>query len=274
MIGVALVMGLGFVGAATLALWWGQERLVFQPTPPPYPSVTSRRIDYHADDGQPLFAYVVKPASAGAPQRTTVMIAFHGNADLAAARVPWAEEVAARTGVTVLLPEWRGYAGLTGRPTAAGVERDAQAALRIATDSLGATPAQLAIYGHSLGSAIATELTAHVHPGVLVLESPFTSARDMARIIVARPVEMVWGMISRVHYDTRERVMHLDVPVWIAHGERDFVIPVRMGQQLFAAARVKGELLLVPAAGHNDIAEASGTEYWTWIERALRGLGS
>ncbi|MDQ6829199.1 MAG: alpha/beta hydrolase [Gemmatimonadota bacterium] len=266
MIAISVALLITIAAAGTGLLWWGQERLVFQPGGPPYPSTGVTRLDYRADDGQPLLAYIV--GNHTSPRG--VLIAFHGNADLAVARVGWAEEVARHTGWLVMLPEWRGYAGLPGRPTADGVRRDARAALRAAISSLGAETGHIALYGHSLGSAVATELSEEANPVALVLESPLTSARDMARIVVARPVELVWSMISRVHYDTRRRVSEIGAPVSVAHGDRDFIIPVRMGEAVFAAARTKGRLLVVHGAGHNDVAEVAGDAYWQWITAALQ----
>ena len=260
-------------------LWWGQERIVFQPGRPPYPEAReARRLDYRAEDGQPLFALVVgDDASARAHG---ALLVFHGNADLAAWLIPWARAAARRTGRAVVLAEYRGYAGLPGPPTVGGVRRDAQAALRAVREELGVPGAlrageRVALYGHSLGSAVAAELAAEARPEVLVLESPFTSARAMARIVTTPAVELVWGLISRVPYDTERRVAALDAPVWVVHGERDLVIPARMGRAVYAAARRKGELLLVPRAGHDDVADAAGERYWAWLARALgaKGLG-
>jgi hypothetical protein len=42
-----------------------------------------------------------------------------------------------------------------------------------------------------------------------------------------------------------------------------------MGDQVFAATKVKGRLLLVPDATHNDVADAGGIEYWRWLQAAL-----
>ena len=258
--------------AATLALialaWWAQERIVFQPSGPPFPEVRgARRAEYRADDGQPLFALVVGEDSAA--RARGAVLAFHGNADLAVWQVPWAEEVARRTGCVVVLAEYRGYGGLPGPPTAAGVRRDALAALGFVRDELRPPVGRIVLYGHSLGSAVAAELAPAAQPAALVLVSPFTSARAMARVVAARPVELAWSLISRIPYDTEARVRELDAPVWVAHGERDFIIPVRMGRAVYAAARRKGELLIIPRAGHNDVVEAGGEEYWGWLERAL-----
>ena len=78
-----------------------------------------------------------------------------------------------------------------------------------------------------------------------------------------------WTRISRVHFDTEARVAGLDCPVWVAHGDRDMVIPVGMGQQVHESARERGELLLVPRAGHNDVPSTAGERYWSWLARAL-----
>ena len=249
-----------------LLLWWRQEHIVFQPPGPPFPDAgDTRRIAYRASDGEQLFGFVVgEPDSAPG-----VLLAFHGNADLAAWQVPWAREVERRTGWSVFLAEYRGYGGATGSPTYEGSARDARAAWDVVRDSLGVPSSRIALFGHSLGSAVASELAGEARPAALVLTSPFTSAKDMARIIAGRPLEAMWGMISRVHFDTRARVAAIDAPVWVAHGARDFIIPVRMGRAVHEAARVRGELLIIPGAGHNDVTAVGGETYWEWLARAL-----
>jgi fermentation-respiration switch protein FrsA (DUF1100 family) len=111
------------------------------------------------------------------------------------------------------------------------------------------------------------ELAASAPPR-LVLQSPFSSARDVATSVRSR-VSVFWGLISRVHFDTNARVAALDVPVSVAHGDKDLIIPAEMGREVFAAARRPGELLIVPGAGHNDVPEVGRRTYWTWLVRAV-----
>ena len=263
------IVGLGTAAAILLAalLVARQERIVFQPPPPPHPAEAepARRVDYRAADGQPLLAWLV-----GEPSSRRLLIMFHGNAELAVWSTAWADEVARRTGYLVMLAEYRGYAGLPGTPTYAGGALDARAAYRFGRETLGIAPGDIVLYGFSLGSAIATELASEVQPRALVLEAPLTSARDMARVIVAAPLATLWERLSRVHYDTERRVRELRCPVWVAHGDRDMVIPVRMGKRVHEAAHVKGELLLVQGASHNELREVAAERYWTWLEGALR----
>jgi pimeloyl-ACP methyl ester carboxylesterase len=248
-----------------IGAWRMQERIVWQPPRmAQYPPGYGRRLEYASDDGQPLYAYLI-----GDPSSTPgLLIAFHGNAELAAWMTSWAREAALRTGWAVLIPEYRGYGGLDGSPSYVSSQQDASATYRLARERLHVDSTRIALYGHSLGSAIATELATSHSPAVLILEAPFTSAREMARGLLA-PVALLWRLIARVQFDTRARVATLDVPVWVIHGERDGIIPVRMGRAVHAAARMPGELVLVPGAGHNDVVEVGGDAYWQWLRRAL-----
>jgi pimeloyl-ACP methyl ester carboxylesterase len=214
-----------------------------------------------------LFAFVVGKCS---PDHTAVL-AFHGNADISRWLVPWAEAVSRETGACVVIPEYRGYDGLAGAPTYEGSARDARAALSYLRETLGVPASNTVYFGHSLGTAIAVELADVEPPRSLVLQAPFSSAKEMARRMVLPGLAMFWKVISRVHFDTAVRVASLDVPVWVAHGDKDFVIPIRMGREVFAAAKRKGELLVIRGADHNDVPERGGRDYWTWLDKAIGG---
>jgi uncharacterized protein len=147
--------------------------------------------------------------------------------------------------------------------------RDARAAREFARKELSISDTRVAYFGHSLGSAIAVELAAETLPTALLLQSPFSSARAMARRMAVPGLSIFWPIVSRVHYDSESRVRELATPVSVAHGLRDLIVPVKMGQAVYEAAAVKGQLLLVATAGHNDIAERAPTEYWNWFRAAL-----
>lgn len=265
MTSVALALAV-ILGGTLLFFWSVQERVAYQPQGPPFPEVATRRVEYRARDGQPLFAYIV-----GDPARSQgALIVFHGNADLAAWQVDWANEAAKHTGYSIVLAEYRGYMGLPGRPTYAGTLLDARAAHAMLRDSFSVAPERIALFGHSVGSAIAAEIAAEIRPHALLLQSPFTSTRAMVGRMMGRPIGSLWRFLSRVPYDTRSRVATVDAPVSVVHGRHDEVIPVEMAEAVFAAAKNKGTLLIVENAGHNDVVLVGGERYWRWLESALR----
>jgi fermentation-respiration switch protein FrsA (DUF1100 family) len=163
--------------------------------------------------------------------------------------------------------------GIEGKPTYAGVGQDAEAAYAFARDSLHVNPRQVVFFGHSLGTAVAAELAARHPPAALVLESPFTSARDMAAAMVGNWfTSTIWSLVSRLHFNTSAIVESLDVPVSVAHGGRDRVVPSHMGKTVYEKARVKGEWLFVAEAGHNDLQLRGGERYWGWLTNSLAPL--
>lgn len=266
LLNIVVGFALFYVGLLVM-LWWFQEQIVFQPpTDIAQTSVAARQVQYRTSDGAELFAYIVGDCASD----NSLLIAFHGNADIARWFVPWATDVVHHTGACVMLPEYRGYDGIAGKPTYAASSRDAKAALAFAHDSLHVAPDRIVYFGHSLGSAVAAELAAASPPRALVLQAPFSTARALATRMFTVGVSALWTIISRVHFNTLARVRSLQSPVWVAHGDEDMVIPVRMGREVFAAAAHRGELLIVPGAGHNDVADVGGANYWQWLTRAVR----
>lgn len=246
-------------------LWWQQEKILFQP---PGHIVLEHgaadKVEFRAADGQQLFGFFV-----GDPSSREVVLSFHGNADLAMWQLEWASKLVHRFGVAVFLAEYRGYGGIRGRPTYASSSLDAEAAYTALTSKLGVAPSRISFFGHSLGSAVATELAARYDTHNLILQSPFTSARDMSRLTVARPLAFIWKLVSRIHFDNVAVVERLDARVSVIHGTSDLVIPSRMGEAVYRAARVKGAFALIEKAGHNNVVEVAGEDYWIWFASAL-----
>ncbi|MGA3042847.1 MAG: alpha/beta hydrolase, partial [Bryobacteraceae bacterium] len=120
----------------------------------------------------------------------------------------------------------------------------------------GFRPDQIIIHGESLGTAVAVDLAARRPCAAVILEAPFTSAKDVAQTIapVIGPM-LIWG------FDSRAKIGGIHAPIFFIHGDRDKVIPLRLGQDLFAAAHQPKSFWLVPGAGHNDIAETAGASY-------------
>ena len=245
-------------------LWRVQEKILFQPPKNWVDPAARGRVEYRASDGQVLAGYLI-----GEHVDRDVLLCFHGNADLTIWQLDWAEAVSAVTGRAVFLAEYRGYLSLGGDPTYATTRLDSEAAYAYLITERGISPSRIAFFGHSLGSGVAAELAEAHTPAALILQSPFTSARAMARLMVSPPVEALWHRVSRIHFDTQSVVARLRVPVSVAHGKRDRIVPFRMGLQVYESALTKGELLIVEKAGHNDLPSVGGDDYWKWIKAGL-----
>lgn len=254
LLGAALaVLGLGG------ALWAFQDRLIYFPeqAPPPSPSALGLRgvetVELRTGDGLALLAWRVPAMRAEAP----VVLYLHGNGGSLAHRAPRVARFQAQ-GWGALIVQWRGYGGNPGSPSEAGLALDAAAGLdRLRAE--GIAPGRIVIWGESLGSGPAIRLAAERphHAGALVLESPYTSLLDLARLHY--PV-LPAGVLLRDRYDSLSRIPGVAVPILILQGARDTLVPPEMGRRLAAAARAPIELWEASEAGHNDLGAAGAVE--------------
>ena len=278
LVGIALVLAAlsTIVVAGTFVF---QERFVFRP--PPLPAVLGRgatRVEYRASDGQPLVGYLVEPkcvvdcasGAYGVPRGAIVF--FHGSSDLAGYdwATAWARSAADRTGLPVLLAEFRGFGGLPGRPTYEGEMGDARAVLAFLRTRFAADPTHVIVVGHSLGAAVATKLATEQRVRALVLEAPFTTSVAVARYRYGAVIGWAARFILRSPFAPLEDVPHLDVAVSVVVGSRDQTVPPEMSRAVFNAAHRKGVFLEIPGAGHRSFLSRPSEPYWNWFMSAVR----
>ena len=206
-----------------------------------------------AEDGVRLDALFL-PAK---DSRVTVLFT-HGNAGNLSHRLDRTIFLQGRLGADVLLFDYRGYGRSEGSPDEEGTYRDARAAYRWLTEERKIPPDRLVLFGESLGSAVALDLALSRPCRALVLEAPFTSVPDMARVVLPFfPRSFV-----RTQYDNLGKIPRLRVPLLVLHGERDEVVPFAQGRRLFEAAPEPKRFFPVPGAGHNDAYLVGGDAYW------------
>lgn len=235
--------------AVVALLFMFQSRLVYFPMKGPY-SVTPQtrglafeRVTFTTDDQTKIAAWWI-PAAGQA--RGSVLL-FHGNAGNIAHRIDYAV-MFNRLGYDTLLVDYRGYGESTGEPSEAGTYRDAAASWAWLTQTRGIKPADIVIFGESLGGGIATWLAAREKPRALILASSFTAVPDLgAEIYPWLPVRL----ISRIRYNNLANLARIEAPVLIAHSPDDEIIPYAHGRRLYAAAKSPKSFLEL-SGGHNE----------------------
>ncbi|MDF1536366.1 MAG: alpha/beta hydrolase [bacterium] len=197
-----------------------------------------------------------------------VVLWLHGNAGNVSDRADMAVAMNGALGVSSFLFDYRGYGRSSGRPTEKGLYEDAAAAFRWLAETKGIAPGDIFLYGHSLGSVAAVDLALGAGKGAggLVLESPFTGARDIARMIYAGlPVDLFMSL----KLDNVGRVGKVAMPVLVIHGEADGTIPFEMGRKVFEAAAEPKRFLGIPGADHSDCYIVGGENYWSEWKKLL-----
>jgi hypothetical protein len=188
------------------------------------------------------------------PTSQKVLLWFHGNAE----NLGYGFErlvFYSRLAVNVLAVDYRGYGKSEGSPDEAGVYRDADAAYDFLVQERHIQPKNIVLFGHSLGGAVAIDLASRHECGSLIVQSSFTSAKDMARRVFRIPL---FEYIPKSQFNSLAKIRRVRAPILIAHGTRDEVVPFSMGQQLFKAAPEPKFFFAVEDAGHNDVVEVGG----------------
>ncbi|MDJ0654682.1 MAG: alpha/beta hydrolase [Xanthomonadales bacterium] len=235
-----------------LLIFLFQDRLLY------LPSVGSRTIVHtparlnldfedvwlRTDDGVLLHGWWVP----GTGDRTVLF--FHGNAGNISHRLEFID-LFNGLGLSVLMLDYRGYGQSSGRPSEDGTYRDAAAAWQHLTEARNIPADQIILFGRSLGGSVAAHLAASLAPGqtpaLLVVESAFSSANDIAaEVYPYLPVR--W--ISRFSYDTRDYVSRSVAPVLVIHSLDDEIIPYHHGQTNFDAAAEPKQFLQIRGS-HN-----------------------
>jgi fermentation-respiration switch protein FrsA (DUF1100 family) len=229
-----LRVALGAFTGLCLLLYFGQSRLVYFPTraieeTPAGAGLAFEELRLTTRDGATLGAWYV-PAAATNSRRAILLC--HGNGGNIGHRVE-AIRFFHSLGLQVLIFDYRGYGSSSGTPSEEGTYQDARAAWDHLVQVRDFAPAEIVVYGRSLGGSVATWLAEQVHPGALIIEASFTSLPAMAaRLYPVLPTR--W--LCRFRYDSLERLPRVTCPVLVAHSRADEMIPFAMGEQLFQAA--------------------------------------
>jgi pimeloyl-ACP methyl ester carboxylesterase len=163
-----------------------------------------------------------------------------------------------RRGLDVLVFDYRGYGASSGRPTVEGTRRDARAA----HDALlaRASGRRVLYLGESLGAAVALALAVERPPAGLVLQSAFTSVRDMAALhypFVPRAV--VPGV-----YDSLALVPRCGRRCSSCTASATRSSPRRTASGSSRRRRDPKAIHVFPRLGHNDLVDGAG-EAWAKV---------
>ncbi len=232
-------------GLAIALLWWGQERLLFHPTPLPADHVFRIAPDVHETwvevPGARLNALHLR-----LPKPDGVVFFLHGNAGNLETWFVNADFYR-RANFDLFMIDYRGYGKSTGH-----IQNQAQlqADVRAAWDQVAPLYAgkKRVLFGRSLGTGLAANLAAQVQPELTILVSPYSSMAALS----GEHYPWVPGALLRYPLRTDLALPQVKGPVVLAHGGRDTLIPPVHSERLQALAP-NARLLPVPEAGHGDI---------------------
>ena len=164
-------------------------------------------------------------------KKLKTLIFFHGNAGNLSNRVYKLNELH-KLDINILIISWRGFSGNPGKPTETNLYSDAKKSIKWLNNK-GVKNEDIILYGESLGTGVAVELAQENTFSSVILESPYTSMENAAKIYYPYlPVKF----LLKDKYDSIKKITKVKIPIFIMHGKKDPIVPFAMGAELFKEA--------------------------------------
>jgi len=210
-------------------------------------------VSFEASDGTKLHGWFFP-----LPDKEPTILFCHGNAGNISHRIENVK-LLVDYGLQVFIYDYRGYGKSGGKPSEAGLYQDGLAAYDYLVERKKIPSSRIIPFGRSLGAAVAMEIATRRDVRSLIIESAFTSTKDMAKSM------FLFQLLSPFlppHYNNLRKIKGITVPKLIIHGETDGIVPFSMGQRLYQAACVPKYFFAINGAGHNDTYFIGGKRYF------------
>ena len=257
---VLLLVGAWVIIVLLIQRWILFPRYLIKPEPGAGANVPGLvRLTVPSSSGE-VEGWLLPGQGVSADKPGPAVIFAHGNGELID---HWPEPLTElrRMGISVLLPEYRGYGRSPGWPSQEAITEDYVKF----HDLLVARPEvdrhRVVFFGRSLGGGVVCSLLQQRRPRAMILMSTFTSVTRMARSY------LVPSFLIRDPFDNLTAVTGLDIPLLLVHGRQDSLVPHAHSEELHAAA---GQSRLVTyEADHNDC-PPDWTAFWGEVRRHLK----
>lgn len=193
---------------------------------------------------------------------TPVVVVYHGNAGSACDRIYYVPLLEAAGYATVLVE----YAGYSDDPVPPGHARIKQDVLNVIAFLNQEAITSVTVLGESIGSGPASYHAAEASPAQLILITPFTSLRELARY-------HYWfyptNWLVNNAFDNQELLTDYTGAILLIHGDRDQTVPAEMSEILAAERPESTTLRILPGVGHNDLFlhPEFSTVFVDWLRR-------
>lgn len=250
LITVLRIVGLGYA-AILLTLVMMETRLVYpgayfadSPTreAPEDPAIET--VEYGSTDGVMLRGRLMQR-----PNSENIVLFLHGNGTKAKWLDGWLRELSQQFDATTLVAEYRGYDD-DNTPDEKGVLADCFAARDYLCRRFDKTPADIILYGQSLGGGCAVALASQGDAKALILERTFDRLINVAG--AKYPIVPV-SLLMKNRYDSIAKLTVYKGPLIMLHGTTDRLIPIEHAENLYTSAATNWKhMIRVDGLGHND----------------------
>lgn len=225
--------------------------------------------------GNPDYIHALYLGDTARIKTDTIILYCHGNKwhmDFYWQRVKLLAHVGGKHRFGVMMFDYNGYGLSKGKPSESKLSDNADWAMSFLR-SRGLTGDRLVMYGFSMGTAPATELTAYsrsLRPHKLILEAPFASASVMAAD--AGGLSIPGSFVTNLKINNADRIRDVKQDLCWIHGENDNFLNIKThGEVVYKnhGGSYK-EAYQIPGADHGEVPAIFGFQnYLVAIEKFI-----
>lgn len=245
----------------------------------PKPSVTPQTFDLEGVEFEDTTVAVSETVDVNAwhlrqPEARATVLFFGGNGFYLVQSGGYLRALT-RPSANAVLWDYRGYGRSEGTPSVEAFRQDALAMYDYLVETQGVDPERLLVWGHSLGSFLATHVAAQRPVAGVVLENPATTVDDWVGHLIPWYVRLFLSVdVDPALRDesNRKRVADLQVPLLIVGGGEDTVTDPEMARTLHeTAGSPNKQLIIVEEGTHNGLYDTAPVQdaYRALIEEAV-----
>jgi len=255
-----LLVGYSFTNAA---VYFQQDKLLFHPRPISDSTVLDTYSEHayqvtHDDTSLQGWLFQLERIST----KTPLIIYYGGNAEEISTLLKNHDQWPAGA---LLLMNYRGYGNSEGKPSAEMLKQDALFIFDQVIAELSIKPNQVVIVGRSLGSGIATYVTAKRKVARTVLITPFDSMTNVAQY------HYPWLPVSvllKHRFDSATLAKMITTPALVLLAGTDQVVPHQFSKNLLQHWAGETTSTTITQSHHGSI--TSHPDYWQAIKQFIQ----
>jgi pimeloyl-ACP methyl ester carboxylesterase len=243
---IFLLLGLLYI-LFCLLFYFGQHYFFFRPEILPsefkyqYP-FPFEELHFDMEDGGKINAVYFK-----VPNAKGVVFYLKGNSRSIKGWGKFAKDFVGK-GYDFFLIDYRGFGKSRGKSSEHILYSDSQFAYKWLVERY--TEKRIVLYGRSFGSGIAARIASWNNPSMLILDAPYYSFQYQVRRF-GFWLPLKWLLKYKI--PTNRFLKKTSCPVFILHGDRDFLISYQQGVELQKINPQNIKLLTIPKASHNNM---------------------
>jgi len=184
------------------------------------------------------------------PLASATLLVHHGNTGNVADLVVLIS-LLLKTGVNILVYDYRGYGKSESNPSTARICEDGIAAYDWLAKEYPDMP--ILLYGESLGGAVACYVAERRPTSALILQSAFFEMRRIAKETYAFFAMWPPSLFQQPYLNNARVLAKLACPVLLLHGAKDAEVNPAHSRDMFQVSHSEKKLVILPNTAHTEI---------------------